>query len=270
MIVNNKQGSYSAERIELSQVTVAIDSMDNVKRTAEALESMLEQFHEKRDYKITIPLKLLESAEAQKRIFNMVLGSIAGISLLVGGIGIMNIMLATVTERTREIGIRRALGAKRHNIVFQFLVETAVMSATGGIIGVLLGIGVPPLVTHFSGLEAVGPPLVADPGLPDRRDHRHRLRRLPRPTRRGDGPGRGASGRNNRRRDRGTEPKGSLSRIASVSSEIRPGVAEQRRGIMLEWDEIPIEEVPLQIGRRDVTRLKLENPIVCAGPESTR
>ena len=155
LIVNNKQGSYSAERIELSQVTVAIDSMDNVKRTAEALESMLEQFHEKRDYKITIPLKLLESAEAQKRIFNMVLGSIAGISLLVGGIGIMNIMLATVTERTREIGIRRALGAKRRNIVFQFLVETAVMSATGGIIGVLLGIGVPPLVTHFSGLEAV-------------------------------------------------------------------------------------------------------------------
>ena len=155
LIVHDSQGSYSAERIELSQVTVAVDSMQNVERTAEALESMLEQFHDKRDYAITIPLKLLESAEAQKRIFNVVLGSIAGISLLVGGIGIMNIMLATVTERTREIGIRRALGAKRRDIVFQFLVETAVMSGTGGLLGVLLGVAVPPLVSSVSGMEAI-------------------------------------------------------------------------------------------------------------------
>src|SRR6185436_3008536 len=92
---------------------------------------------------------------ATKRIFNLVLGSIAGISLIVGGIGIMNIMLATVTERTREIGIRRALGAKRRDIVFQFLIETAVISATGGAIGVLLGVAVPPVVSHLSGVPAV-------------------------------------------------------------------------------------------------------------------
>ncbi len=155
VIMTEKRGSFSAEKIELSQITVAIDRMENVKRTADALKSMLKQHHEKKDYDVTVPLELLEKAEATKRIFNMVLGSIASISLLVGGIGIMNIMLATVTERTREIGIRRALGARRRDITFQFLVETAVMSATGGLIGVLLGLAVPPIVSRLSGIPAV-------------------------------------------------------------------------------------------------------------------
>jgi putative ABC transport system permease protein len=84
-----------------------------------------------------------------------VLGSIASISLIVGGIGIMNIMLATVTERTREIGIRRALGAKQRDITLQFLIETAVMSATGGLIGVVLGLAAPPLVSNLSGMPVV-------------------------------------------------------------------------------------------------------------------
>jgi putative ABC transport system permease protein len=83
------------------------------------------------------------AAEENKRIFNLVLGAIASISLLVGGIGIMNVMLATVTERTREIGIRRALGAKKKNIVSQFLVETIVLSGTGGLLGVALGLTSP-------------------------------------------------------------------------------------------------------------------------------
>ncbi|MDF1798555.1 MAG: FtsX-like permease family protein, partial [Planctomycetota bacterium] len=85
-----------------------------------------------------------------KRIFNIVLGSIAGISLLVGGIGIMNVMLATVTERTREIGIRRALGAKRRHIVGQFLVETVVLSVGGGALGVALGLAIPKVVTWYT------------------------------------------------------------------------------------------------------------------------
>ncbi len=155
LLMNEKQGSFTAEKIELSQVTVTVGEMEDVKRTAEALDSLLRQFHPKKDYTITIPLELLEKAEATKRIFNLVLGSIASISLLVGGIGIMNIMLATVSERTREIGIRRALGARRRDIVEQFLIECTVMSSSGGLIGVLLGVAVPPLVSHLSGMPVV-------------------------------------------------------------------------------------------------------------------
>ena len=96
---------------------------------------MLQRFHKKKDYIVSVPLALLKQAQATKRTFNIVLGSIAGISLLVGGIGIMNIMLASVTERTREIGIRRAIGAKRRQIIYQFLIETVVLSMIGGLIG---------------------------------------------------------------------------------------------------------------------------------------
>ncbi len=155
VIESEKQGSFTAEKIELSQVTVTVDSMDDVKKTATALESLLGQFHTKKDYVITVPLELLEKAAATQRIFNLVLGSIASISLLVGGIGIMNIMLATVSERTREIGIRRALGARRRDIIEQFLIETTVMSSSGGLIGVLLGVGAPPLVSYLSGMPVV-------------------------------------------------------------------------------------------------------------------
>jgi len=161
VLTNEKQGNYTAEKIELTQITIAVDDMDNVKRTHEALDSMLFQFHPKKDYAITVPLELLEKAEATKRIFNLVLGSIASISLLVGGIGIMNIMLATVSERTKEIGIRRALGARKKDIIGQFLVETAVMSASGGLIGVVLGMLAPLAVSRLSGV-----PVVISPSAP--------------------------------------------------------------------------------------------------------
>jgi len=98
---------------------------------------------------------LLKQAEATKRTFNIVLGSIAGISLLVGGIGIMNIMLASVTERTREIGIRRAIGAKRRQIIYQFLIETVVLSTFGGLVGLGVGTLIPFLITYFSGMATV-------------------------------------------------------------------------------------------------------------------
>jgi putative ABC transport system permease protein len=97
-------------------------------------------------------------AEETKRIFNIVLGSIAGISLLVGGIGIMNVMLATVTERTREIGIRRALGAKRRHIVTQFLTETVVLSAGGGLLGVALGLSIPLAVERLADMRTIVTP----------------------------------------------------------------------------------------------------------------
>jgi putative ABC transport system permease protein len=115
----------------------------------------MERFHKKKDYEISVPLELLKQAEATKRTFNIVLGSIAGISLLVGGIGIMNIMLATVTERTREIGIRRAIGAKRNQIISQFLIETSVLSTIGGLIGIGVGILIPFLITYFARMRTV-------------------------------------------------------------------------------------------------------------------
>lgn len=104
------------------------------------IKRMLEKDHYKRDYAVTVPLDRLEEAERSQNRFTNLLVLIASISLVVGGIGIMNIMLATVTERTREIGIRRALGAKRRDITMQFLVEAVVQTTVGGLCGVLLGL----------------------------------------------------------------------------------------------------------------------------------
>ena len=159
-----RQGSRTSQKIELSQITVEVDSTDNVKATAEVLEGLLIKFHPRRDYKITVPLDLLDQAKATQRVFSVVLGSTAAISLLVGGIGIMNIMLASVSERTREIGIRRALGARQRDIIAQFLVETTVLSAIGTAIGLVVGLATPALVTLSSGMETqvtVWAPVVA-------------------------------------------------------------------------------------------------------------
>jgi putative ABC transport system permease protein len=148
-------GTREREMVDLHQIIVQVDSIDDVEPTAAGIEYMLERFHKKKDYLVSVPLALLRQAEATKRTFNIVLGSIAGISLLVGGIGIMNIMLASVTERTQEIGIRRAIGAKRRQIVGQFLIETVVLSIIGGLIGIGLGVLVPFLVTYFAGMATV-------------------------------------------------------------------------------------------------------------------
>jgi len=148
-------GSFQREKVELHQIILQTDDTDHVEATAAAIEGMLKRYHKKRDYTVSVPLALLKQTESTKRRFNVVLGSIAGISLLVGGIGIMNIMLASVTERTREIGIRRAIGAKRRQIIVQFLIETVVLSMIGGLIGLGLGVLIPMLITHFSGMATV-------------------------------------------------------------------------------------------------------------------
>ena len=126
---------------ELDQITVKVQESENLISSAAVIRKLLDRRHrDNNDFSIIIPFELLKQEEKERRIYNVVLGSIAAISLLVGGIGIMNIMLATVLERTREIGIRRALGARQNEILTQFLIEAVGLSLSGGIIGIILGI----------------------------------------------------------------------------------------------------------------------------------
>lgn len=150
VLVKRRSGSFEAERVELHEATVQVSSQDDVEETAGIITDILKKRHKKKDYEIVVPLELLRAAERTKQMFNLVLGAIAAISLIVGGIGIMNIMLASVTERTREIGIRRALGAKRRDIIIQFLIETVILSGAGGVIGVMIGIAIPYFITLFA------------------------------------------------------------------------------------------------------------------------
>jgi putative ABC transport system permease protein len=152
IFVEISSGGMTREDVQLHQLIVEVADLDDVPQVAAALERMFQTYHSSVDYKMTVPLSLLEEAEATKRRMNIVLGSIAGISLLVGGIGIMNIMLASVTERTREIGIRRAIGARRRQIIGQFLIETLVLSTAGGLIGIGLGALFPQIIQWRAGM----------------------------------------------------------------------------------------------------------------------
>ncbi len=145
----NRIGDWTMERsagtrinevVEISQITFRVKDINDVMATSSAIEAAMRERHEKQDWAIVTPLELLEQARTTRLMFMAFMGLIAAISLIVGGIGIMNIMLATVTERTREIGIRRALGANESDIVRQFLVETIVLSAVGGVTGILGGL----------------------------------------------------------------------------------------------------------------------------------
>ena len=149
-IVDARPGSFSIEETQLSQITLQVHSIDQVRATAPIIEAAVSPKHPKKDVTMVVPYDLLMQAQATARQFSIILGTIASISLLVGGIGIMNIMLATVTERTREIGIRRALGAKQRDITMQFLIETIVLSGVGGVLGVCIGIGIPEILRYFA------------------------------------------------------------------------------------------------------------------------
>jgi putative ABC transport system permease protein len=155
MLISFKATGVQFEKLEVSQVTVTVDDVANVPKTAAVIKSLMDQYHPRKDVLVIVPLDLLQKAEQTQRMFTLILGAIAGISLVVGGIGIMNIMLATVTERTREIGIRRALGAKRRDIALQFLMETLVLSCGGGLLGIGLGIGLAYVVSELFGLPTI-------------------------------------------------------------------------------------------------------------------
>ena len=129
-----------AGKSSLTRIIVEIDSRDNVSSAALLIDRIMDMAHNSvKDYQLVVPLELLQQSLRTQRIFNIVLAVIGGISLLVGGIGIMNIMLATVSERKREIGIRRAVGATRRDIVTQFLTESVLLTVSGGVLGVLAG-----------------------------------------------------------------------------------------------------------------------------------
>lgn len=153
--IETKDGSRVWEKVELHKIIVQADSTDTVEKTAKSVEALLKAKHPDSDYNLSVPLSLLKQTMETKRMFNIVLGAIAGISLLVGGIGIMNIMLANVTERIREIGIRRAIGAKKVHIVGQFLIETLVLSFLGGIIGVACGVFLPWAITKATDMPTM-------------------------------------------------------------------------------------------------------------------
>jgi putative ABC transport system permease protein len=144
----------------VDEIAVQVTDASSVVPSSRVIDRILEQTHRGvHDYEIVIPDELLAQSQRTQRIFNIVMGSIAALSLLVGGIGIMNIMLASVTERTREIGIRRAMGASERDILGQFLNETLLISVGGGLIGIVLGGGMAVAIHLFASWETVVSPI---------------------------------------------------------------------------------------------------------------
>ena len=144
---------------QLNKIVVQVKDSEHLMATTEILQRMLLRRHQEvEDFEISVPELLLKQEQKTKDLFNVVLGAIAGISLIVGGIGIMNIMLASVMERIKEIGTRMAIGARRSDIVVQFLAESTLISVIGGLIGVLLGVIVSMVITQmFDILTIISP-----------------------------------------------------------------------------------------------------------------
>ena len=141
---------------EIDGIYLQMRSSDQIPASAALLRGLLNVAHrEAGDFSIVSPAELLAEQRRTQRIFEMVMVAIASISLLVGGIGIMNIMLASVMERTREIGVRRAIGARRRDVIRQFLIETTIISLAGGVMGVLLGVGLSQLIGYLAGWSTI-------------------------------------------------------------------------------------------------------------------
>ena len=155
VVIKKDAGQFSVSKVEVGQLIVHVPMGGDIRAVASVVMRILDRNHINNDYAMTVPLKLLESRQRTQQVLNLVLVTIAAISLLVGGIGIMNIMLANVTERIPEIGIRIAVGATKQDIMMQFLAETMTLSLAGGVIGCLLGLGLVPIASHFMGWDGV-------------------------------------------------------------------------------------------------------------------
>jgi len=141
---------------QLDRIIVRVDDAKFVPAVADVVQRMLARRHNSViDFEVTVPELLLKQEQRTRTIFNFVLGAIASISLLVGGIGIMNIMLASILERIREIGVRRALGATQKDILFQFLAEAILISMAGGIAGILLGVAFSIAIERIAGITSI-------------------------------------------------------------------------------------------------------------------
>ncbi len=150
------EDSYSRLKDEIDGIYVQLDRSTDVLRASAVIRGIISATHRNADdFNVVVPAELLAEQQRTRRIFDMVMVALASISLLVGGIGIMNIMLATVLERTREIGVRRAVGARRADIVRQFLLETVMIAFVGGVIGLLFGFGMSRLIAFMAGWSTI-------------------------------------------------------------------------------------------------------------------
>ena len=157
-ITKRQAGSFERKTIELSEIWLRAKDISHVEPLANMAQNVL-GMPQRGDVDVKAPIEILRSAERQAFIWTVVMVGVAALSLVVGGIGIMNIMLATVTERTREIGIRRALGARQWHIRLQFLIETSVLSLLGGLIGIAGGVAIalalPAVINYFTGSDLI-------------------------------------------------------------------------------------------------------------------
>jgi len=154
--ISSSSGQSGAQTNQLDKIIVQMKNSDKLSETAAVISRMLARRHNnKDDFEIKVPELLLKQEQRTKDIFNIVLGAIASISLIVGGIGIMNIMLASVMERIREIGVRMAIGARKNDIIFQFVSEATIISITGGFIGIILGVILARVIMQATGILTI-------------------------------------------------------------------------------------------------------------------